>query len=199
MGYTHYWHRKQNLDAKKFRAAVADCKKICDALPIPLGDGHGQGEPDFDADCVCFNGSVDSGSFSRDAGSIPWPAKKAEGVAVAGTDARAGSWWAGSLLRARAVDEGGDGSYETFCVERDYTPQSWDSTDKKGRYFECCKTGYRPYDLLAQCCLIVFNEHFGDDFGVRSDGEDEQWNEARDGCQIILGYGLLFALDPRDD
>jgi hypothetical protein len=196
MGYTHYWHRKRNLDPVKFKAAVADCLKICKSVPIPIGDYAGEGEPSFTDDEVRFNGHVNSQSFSRDAGSIPWPAKKAEGVARAGAEAQCGTWFAGTLLSSRAVDENGDGSYETFSVERDYSDDAFQSPDKKGRLFSCCKTGYRPYDLLVQFCLIVFKEHFGDDFIVSSDGDDEQWNEARDGCQVFLGYGLTFELEP---
>jgi hypothetical protein len=60
MGYTHYWVRKRVLPPKWFRAAVADCQKICQALGIPLGGADGLGEPVFTADRICFNGRADS-------------------------------------------------------------------------------------------------------------------------------------------
>ena len=55
----------------------------------------------------------------------------------------------------------------------------------------CCKTSYRPYDLCVQGCLIVLSHHIGEArFRVDSDGTSEQWNEARDACQHVLGYGI---------
>lgn len=196
MGYTHYWHRLPSLPADKFAAASADCRKLCDALPIPLGGGDGEGSPEFTPDRVWFNGHVQSGSFSRDGGGLMWPVAKAEGVATIGTEAQAGHWFAGPMASARCVDENGDGSYETFGVELVLSREvDEDSGDAKGRIFDCCKTNYRPYDLNVQCCLIVLKEHLGDMIRVSSDGEDEQWNEARNACQVILGYGLTFQLD----
>lgn len=194
MGYTHYWRRVRELDALKFAAAVADCRKICSALPIPLGDGSGEGEPIFDQELIAFNGHVDSGSFSRDGSGLNWPSEKAEGVATVGQEAAGGHWFAGRVLSSRAVAENGDGSYESFIVER-VVGRDPQRADKKGRFFDCCKTNFRPYDLLVQCSLIALKEHLGDQIRVTSDGTSEQWNEARDGCQVFLGYGLLFELD----
>jgi hypothetical protein len=43
--------------------------------------------------------------------------------------------------------------------------------------------------------LVIFAEHFGHrDFLVTSDSTREQWNEARNVCQHVLGYGLQFKL-----
>ena len=195
MGYTHYWYRPAEMNPDKFAAAVADCRKVCEAVPIPLGDWQGEGDPEFSQERVSFNGSVHSESFSRDGAGLCWPAHKAENVAAIGQAAKSGTWWAGDVLKSRAVDEKGDGSYETFSINRNHEPQSWEEADNRNLYFGCCKTNYRPYDLCVQFCLIVFKEHFGEQFHVSSDGEDEDWNEARDGCQVFLGYGLLFALD----
>lgn len=198
MGYTHYWRRPKELDTSKFKLAVDDCRKVCETLPIPLGDGCGKGEPEFSNDAVIFNGSVNSQNLYKAAVSIPWPTENAEGVAGVGdAEPKAGHWFAGDLLDARCCDENGDGSYETFVVDRAFEPQDWEKP-KNGRYFAFCKTGYRPYDFCVQCCLIVFKEYFPAEFIVRSDGTDKQWNEARDICQHVLGYGLTFALDGPD-
>ena len=108
-------------------------------------------------------------------------------------------WCAGPMVGSRAVAENGDGSYETFHV-----PRAWPMTERSDRrkpdgmgfHFDCCKTNFLPYDLCVQCCLIVLDYHLGPDlFRVNSDGTDGQWNEARDACQSVLGYGLLFRLD----
>lgn len=199
MGYTHYWRRPQTLDASKFKLAVDDCKKICDTLPVPLGDYAGRGQateggPEFTDDVLCFNGSITSHSLCKADISIPWPTENAEGIAiVADAEPIAGRWFAGDTLLSRCCDENGDGSYETFCIPRILEDREW-QTPENGLYFECCKTGFRPYDLNVQCCLIVFKEYFGDSILVFSDGTDKQWNEARDVCQHVLGYGLLFSL-----
>ena len=192
MGYTHYWYREVELDSERFALAVADCRKICERLNIPLGDWNGNGEPEFSADCVSFNGHVDSGSFARQGGLL-WPTDKAESVAIAGDDVEAGGWCGGPTVTARCVDDNGDGSYESFAVER-VDSKPYIPSDSGGLSFACCKTNYRPYDLCVQCCLIVFAEHFGRAFNVSSDGDDEAWNEARDACQVVLSYGLDFQL-----
>ena len=194
MGYTHYWRRPAKLDPEKFAAFAADCRKVCEAVPIPLGDWEGKGEPEFSRDMVSFNGSVHSESFARDGGGLMWPTDDAENVATVGQTAKVGHWFAGDLLSKRAVDENGDGSYESFVIERAFEPYKGQEPDQDGRWFAFCKTNYRPYDLCVQFCLIALKEHFGGAVVIRSDGTDKQWNEARDGCQVYLGYGLLFEL-----
>lgn len=194
MGYTHYWYRPQVLDPQKFRAAVADCKKVCDALPIPLGNGLGEGEPEFSERRIWFNGHVNSGQFCRSGAGLAWPTDDAHGVAGAGDpDPETGSWFAGGMVNSRCVGADGDGSYETFGVLQEMADDEYAIKSERG-WFACCKTNYRPYDLDVQCCLIVFAEHFGDQFKVSSDGDDEQWNEARSVCQHVLGYGLMFEM-----
>jgi len=195
MGYTHYWYRKENLDKTRFKLAVDDCRKICDVLPIPLGDGSGEGEPVFADIELCFNGSIHSESLAKADISIPWPASKdSEGIGVIGDNPANGHWFAGDLLDSRCCDEQGDGSYETFCIEQ-YMKRPEFQSSNESLAFDCCKTAFRPYDLNVQCCLIVFKNYFDGDFKVRSDGESENWNEARDICQHIVGYGLGFELD----
>ena len=192
MGYTHYWERPKTLAVEKFNAAVEDCRKLCEALGIPLGDSEGREEPEFSTEAVCFNGHVESGSYSRQAGLL-WPADKAQSVAAVGETVCVGGWCAGPEVAKRCVDDDGDGSYETFAVEQNYEPCPGQEPHL-GLWFSFCKTNFRPYDLCVQGCLIVFKERFGAVFQVTSDGTDEQWNEARDACQVVLGYGLDFQL-----
>jgi hypothetical protein len=66
MGYTHYWYRPEKLDETKFKAAVADCKKVTDWLGEKWGI-HVQFEYDDDSPAVFedklirFNGSMEGG------------------------------------------------------------------------------------------------------------------------------------------
>ena len=63
MGYTHYWDRPRVLPRPQFADAVEDCRRLCDALQIPLGDAEGKGSPAFTAAEICFNGRIDSGAW----------------------------------------------------------------------------------------------------------------------------------------
>jgi hypothetical protein len=144
MGYTHYWYRTPNLHREKFTKAVADCKRVCEELDIPLAGWDGEGKPLFAHDKVSFNGS------------------------------------------------GEDDSHETFAIMPEEAVNEWQSNTK--HTFACCKTARKPYDLAVQCCLVVFDHYFPDDFFVSSDGEDWAWQEARETCDGIVGYGAGFRL-----
>ena len=198
MGYTHYYNRPRELNEAKFKLAVDDCKKLCDALPIPLGGADGTGEPVFTDDLLVFNGSVDSQSFCKSDVRIPWPDDDAEGFSIVGDDEpKVGRWYAGDILKSRCVNENGDGSFETFQIERIIDLKDHEDEGSEAKYLEFCKTAFRPYDLNVQCCLIIFKHFFGDEFLVSTDSKDKLWNEARDICQHILGYGLDFELDKK--
>ena len=143
MGYTHYWAQKRELPRELFNSAVADCRKVCDGLGIPLGDAGGKGRPVFSQRQIRFNGDAESGV-----------------------------------------------AYETFAVDRVFRPRYEGHIPEKGWWHSFCKTQYRPYDLAVQCCLIVLSHNLGSgQFKVSSDGSTEQWNNAREACQRILGYG----------
>jgi len=194
MGYTHYWERPRILPRPQFIAAVEDCRRLCAALDIPLGDAHGEGRPLFKSTEICFNGHVDSGkltSVQRTEGLV-WPQRDAHGVAVIGeADAVVGGWHAGPAVRARVLGPNGDGSYETFCVQRVHREQHPQAQPPQGWLFNFCKTNYRPYDLCVQGCLIVLSHHLGSgNFRVSSDGSSSDWNDPRDACQHVLGYGV---------
>jgi hypothetical protein len=189
MGYTHYWYRAHGqTDPAKWSAFVADCRKVCDALLIPLGDGSGEGSPVFGPELVAFNGHVASGLMMPQAARVDglkWPVARAEGVAGWSTDsAEAGSWFAGPMVSTRTLPDNGDGSYESFIVSR-----------QAERCFDCCKTNFHPYDLAVQCCLVALKEHFRDAVAITSDGDADAWREAGDACQHVLGYGLAFVPD----
>jgi hypothetical protein len=194
MGYTHYWERAAVLPRPQFAAAARDCRQLCAALAVPLGDAGGQGRPTFNANEICFNGHLQSNKlgFVQQAQGLVWPAPGARGVAMAGTaDAVVGGWGAGPVTRARVLGPGGDGSYETFRVERVSRPRFPSERPPGERWGGFCKTNYRPYDLCVQGCLIVLSHHLGlQHFTVSSDGNSREWDEARDDCQHVLGYGI---------
>ena len=77
MGYTHYWERPKVLPRPQFVAAVKDCRRLCTALNIPLGDAHGEGQPTFTHAEICFNGHVDSGKLSslQQVEGLIWPSR----------------------------------------------------------------------------------------------------------------------------
>ena len=82
-----------------------------------------------------------------------------------------------------------DDGHETFFIPRVFDTDGYCHTDDEGRFFAFCKTARKPYDLPVCCCLLIFKQHFGDDFILSSGGEfDEEWREARDEVEKILGY-----------
>lgn len=64
----------------------------------------------------------------------------------------------------------GEDSYETFFIERELIRKSWQTPDESGKYFEFCKTGRKPYDLMVVACLFAARYRFGSDFSFSSDG-----------------------------
>jgi hypothetical protein len=194
MGYTHYWERQRILPRALFITAVENCRRLCAALNIPLGDGSGEGRPTFTSGEICFNGHVDSGRLTsvQQADGLIWPHENAHGVAVIGEkDAIVGGWHAGPSVNARVLGLNGDGSYETFHVARVHRPRHPHDRAEGGWWSAFCKTNYRPYDLCVQGCLIVLSHHLGNrTFRVSSDGTSPDWNDARDACQHVLGYGI---------
>ena len=121
MGYTHYWERPETLPHPQFAKSVEDCRRLCDALNIPLGDDNGENQPTFTAEEICFNGHRDSGRLSsfQKAEGLVWPQKDAHGVAAIGeAEAVVGGWYAGPAVSARVPGPDGNGSYEPFHVER---------------------------------------------------------------------------------
>ena len=158
------------LDTGLFVKAATDCEAICNAIPFELGDGSGVGMPIFNESDICFNGSKNSRHFANSRASI----HRSDGL----------------QLSNRQVSPCGDGSFETFAVPR---YREADELRKHGLYFDFCKTGRRPCDLNVQACLVILSHYFGDDvFRVESDGSEVEWNEARQACHAVLGYGLEF-------
>lgn len=182
MGYTHYFYSKPELPSwPEFRQ---DAQKILDtarAMGLKLAGPQGTGAPILSDDVLSLNGAEHCGHAPNTDISIPWPAPTATGIGDNAT-AIAGGWFAGSLLQHRACN--GDCSYETFHLSRTW-PQNdsrgphWIGTDDKQYRFACCKTAYRPYDVVVTALLIAAKRHFGDAIRVNTDGEEKDWNDGR--------------------
>jgi hypothetical protein len=191
MGYTHYWRRNRVLPVEKWNPFAADCKKIIDAAPdygIELAGGMGEGRPKANGTRIWFNGVYDCGHPEDNSFDIAWPSKDAGGVLNDNSDPVTGEWFAGAELRTRAC--GGCCSHETFYIPRIIKKDKYLSEpDEMGRHFECCKTAFKPYDVIVTACLIAFAKHFPECL-VSSDGETVHWFDGAMLCDKILGYGI---------
>lgn len=79
-----------------------------------------------------------------------------------------------SELVALNGDAATDCDHETFYVERVMKPDAWNTGDAQERYFACCKTAAKPYDLLVCAALLAFRHHFPQ-ARVASDGGGFEW------------------------
>ncbi len=210
MGYTHYWYRQKNINSETYHAIVDDFRKLIpvfDRASVRLCDGMGEHELIVDYDNVLFNGDAHCGHPENKALVIPWPSEKASGLQVGG-DAISGRWYAGAEVEKRCCN--GDCSYETFNFPRViteaepvgkicYYDQSgkpvYNEKAKVGKYFEFCKTAFRPYDWAVTAFLIIAKHHLGYKIIVKSDGELPQWQDAMLLCQLELDYGMDFKLE----
>ena len=198
IGYTHYWRRKKEISQDNMDKIVKDFNTIKPELDkhIDLADGSGDNSPIISNAAIIFNGREKCGHQKDDLG-ITWPAKGAGGVAQPYKDeADGGHWFAGKLLSMRRC--GGDCSHETFMFERIMKLREWDKPDENDLHFEFCKTAYKPYDLAVITCLIIAKQYLGEDIKISSDGEDEQWWDGKYICQVLLGYGLEYAIDSKE-
>lgn len=196
MGYTHYWYRQRVIARETYHLIVRDFRSLLPTLgnwEIHLAGGLGEGEPRIDETEVWFNGNRHCGHPPDGSIVVAWPAEGGRGVATPGEDVKAGTWFAGALLSKRRCD--GDCSHETFHFLRVLQPQAWEEP-KDGRYFDFCKTAFKPYDLAVTAFLVIAKHHLRDRLIIRSDGADAHWHDARWLCELELGYGLGFQFDP---
>lgn len=217
---TPHWEQEQfEKVATDFKKMVP----ILQRLGVKLAGGGGADYPIITPTEIRFNGLSKCGHTQRELG-ITWPAEKAKGVEKNGVDTILGDivqghWFAGAKLESRVC--GGDCSHETFSLEAEYefsftrpdgSVYTKDPIDKVsyvdqhgqdvkeednhvGRFFDCTKTAYKPYDLAVNVCLIIAKQYLKHGILVTSDGEDEHWDEGRQLCQHFLGYGEKFKLD----
>lgn len=197
MGYTHYWYREKEIAPPIFARITTDFKTllpVLKVLDIRLGNGSGEGKPVINNCEVVFNGLRNCGHPKNASIVIPWPSPTIKpGVAPNASEAVVGSWYAGVYLNQRTCN--GDCSYETFYFPRVLSREVPVHDGRfAGKYFQFCKTGFRPYDLAVTAFLVIAKHHLGNRLIVKSDGTIMHWMDAVKLCQDVLGYGLDFEL-----
>ena len=211
MGYTHYWYRKKEIPEYVFRKIVDDFRKllpIFKMLGIQLANGVGEGEPEINYEYVIFNGcSKCKHPHPKADIVIPWPDDEVIPLFPASNPEKAvsGAWFGGDLLKQRAC--GRDCSYETFYFPRiegeghvigpiAYYDMNGNPVyhDKRvvGKYFDFCKTAFRPYDLAVISFLTIAKHYLNDKIIVHTDGKYQHWADAFLLCQDQLGYGREY-------
>lgn len=196
MGYTHYWRRPAEIDAKVFRCIVADFQSLLPELEktgVLLAGPAGRDRPIINQECIAFNGPINCGHKEYEL-HLPWPAPGAGGVFSDG-DPVAGKWYAGDLLKTRFCP--GDCSYESFIFPRVIDRDKYDPPKGDGLYFCFCKTAFRPYDLAVTSFLLIAKHHLGSSITITTDGEDAHWFDAKLLCQLSLNYGLEYIINDR--
>lgn len=202
MGYTHYWKRHPNIDQETFRLFSNDCRQVMDFatthLKLKLAGPGGEGKPETTQEIVAFNGATDCGHQKGQVGLV-WPTAHASGGfgGEISNALKGENWFAGPMAEARVC--GGDCSYESAIFERELPVPDWQTPNKEGLSFSFCKTNYRPYDVMVQAACIILKHYLEDQAEISSDGEDQDWNDARQLTQAILKYGEDFKIDREED
>lgn len=87
-----------------------------------------------------------------------------------------------------------DLDHETFLLERESEPGSWQEPDQFGYYFNFTKTARKPYDLLV--CLVMIAMHYSIPCSLSTDGDPEDWDNALALYDSVFGttttYDRLF-------
>lgn len=211
MGYTHHWYRQKTIKTTTYKFIVDDFQKLLpvfDRNDTPLAGGTGEGYPIINYDEVIFNGSAHCGHPVNKELIIPWPSATAKGLGNKPNAIINGQRFASATVDARTCN--GNCSYETFYFPRiieDIEPASiisyhdmsgkpvYNNPKIVGKYSNCTKTAFRPYDWAVTAFLIIAKHYLGNKILVHSDGHIPQWQDAMLLCQLELGYGLDFQID----
>ncbi len=189
MGYDHYWRREGEIDKNLFERIVFDFERLI----LPLEDGgvrlagfDGSGFPDIGQSGIVFNGVEKCGHPSNPDIYIPFPCDMASGIGNS-FDAIHSSNPLFVKLRHRTCS--GKCCCESFNLPRALA-RTKRKPDEEGRYFFCCKTAFKPYDLAVQCALLICKHRLGERIAISSGGSDFHWNDPRRFCFAHLGYPL---------
>lgn len=193
MGYTHYWKRKKEISEDKYKKIIKDFKRLIpefENIGIILANGYGRDKPVINEQRIWINGKSNCGHPKYDY-HIAWPSEDAGGINLKDNTSQ-DTWFAGAQLSQRSC--GGDCSHETFYFPKVYEPADWEKPEN-GLFFECCKTAFKPYDLVITTCLIIIKYYLGNNIVVSTDGEDQHWFDAKLICQTELGYGMEYKIN----
>lgn len=190
MGYTHYWYKEKEISKETYKEIITDFQKVLPKIEehVKLADGMGDNKAVINIlkGQVIFNGISQCGHKQHNLG-ITWPVKNAGGVGDSGKEAKDGQWFAGAKLSTRSC--GGDCSHESFVFDRIDSRADADD-DYKEKYFNFCKTAFKPYDLAVIIFLIIAKYKLKEKINVSSAGDDDAWFDGKMFCHESLGYGL---------
>ena len=85
----------------------------------------------------------------------------------------------------------GENGHETFAISRG-GPVLQPYMDESSMPFAFCKTARKPYDLLVCACLLVYKYHSAATMELSSDGDSEDWTEAENFVQEVLGHEIPY-------
>ena len=88
----------------------------------------------------------------------------------------------------------GDCSHETFAFPRIFLPADWQEPES-GFYSDFCKTASKKYNSAVMVFLLIAKYHLPET-EISTCGTDDEWEEARQFCQNILGYGSECHVNP---
>lgn len=176
MGYKHRWDRPAVIEVESFQRILSDFRLLIEPLAasgVKLGDAFGVDAPILSQDEICFNGRAKCGCNTR--------RRTMADYLFAGSDSD------GLLLQEDWLERRCNGgcSYETFAFPR----VDANYVDENGRVYRCVKTNRRPYDLAVTALLLIAKRYLGDELKIFSDSREAWWDETRDLCNRVLGYG----------
>ena len=178
MGYTHYFYTEGIYDEDLFSKVSCEFQKMVEPLKrikVHLADGFGENYPiitpkeiSFNGNRQCFHGEDESchGDCSHETFRLEQQQESSDGMI---------------------------GEFSNFTDDRGNRKRT--PHNEVGKFFDCTKTARKPYDLAVQVCLIIAKNYLKDGIIIHSDGDIEEWGEAKEKCQYFLGYGEEFVLD----
>ena len=179
MGYTHYFYTEGIYDEDLFSKVACEFQKMVKPLRdlgVNLADGFGEGSPIITAKEISFNGDRNCG-HELESG-------------ICHGDCSHETF---RLEQQQESSDGMIGEFSNFTDDRGNRKRT--PHNEVGKFFDCTKTARKHYDLAVQVCLIIAKNYLKDGIIIHSDGDIEEWGEAKEKCQYFLGYGEEFVLD----
>ncbi len=84
------------------------------------------------------------------------------------------------------------GCCETFSFVQELIFPYREPSQRNGKFLQYAKTEGLQYSLAAAALLIIAKQYLKNQITVSSDKPLSNWDEPRDWCQRILGYGSEF-------
>lgn len=145
MGYTHYYSITKEIEQEKWDNFIKDVLKIKRHLPKHSESSGGY----YKTEPLYLNGCTENKFAIFDS----------ERILFNGGNTSA---------QKRKKDKNGyyeidELGHETFYIKR------------TGGVNYFCKTARKPYDFMVQAVLLIAKYHFGKNFHISSDGDEEEW------------------------